>query len=63
MALYLFLLKCIEQNIFSVVFMSVSFILRFVGEKEVNFMWKEIALKNTEVNLQFSIWLSPGTHL
>lgn len=63
MALYLFLLKCIEQNIFSVVFMSVSFILRFVGGKEVNFMWKEIALKNTEVNLQFSIWLSPGTHL
>lgn len=63
MALYLFLLKCIERNIFSVVFMSVSFILRFVGGKEVNFMWKEIALKNTEVNLQFSIWLSPGTHL
>lgn len=63
MALYLFLLKCIEQNIFSVVFMSVSIILRFVGGKEVNFMWKEIALKNTEVNLQFSIWLSPGTHL
>lgn len=63
MALYLFLLKCIEQNIFLVVFMSVSFILRFVGGKEVNFMWKEITLKNTEVNLQFSIWLSPGTHL